>query len=179
MSHLFVCSVGPVQDFIATARRSRDLWYGSWLLSELSKAAARSIADGGGQLVFPASIIGSDLEPGSEFNTPNKVVAVLSNSPVAMAEGVDKAISKRLQDLRDDAFRSPGNQPFFDRTLAETQVSDLVEFYWSSVEFDEDSGYASARDLAELLLAARKTTRDFNPSKGDYLPKSSLDGASQ
>ena len=36
MKYLFVCSIGPVQDFIATARKSRDLWFGSWLLSELS-----------------------------------------------------------------------------------------------------------------------------------------------
>lgn len=45
MSHLIIVHIGPVQDFIATARRSRDLWFGSWLLSELSKAAARSIVD--------------------------------------------------------------------------------------------------------------------------------------
>jgi CRISPR-associated protein Cmr2 len=40
MSYLFLVNIGPVQDFIASARRSRDLWYGSWLLSELAKAAA-------------------------------------------------------------------------------------------------------------------------------------------
>ena len=38
MKYLLTLSIGPVQDFIATARRSRDLWFGSWLLSELSRA---------------------------------------------------------------------------------------------------------------------------------------------
>ncbi len=36
MTYLFLCSIGPVQEFIATARKSRELWFGSWLLSELS-----------------------------------------------------------------------------------------------------------------------------------------------
>ncbi|MGB2771816.1 MAG: type III-B CRISPR-associated protein Cas10/Cmr2, partial [Anaerolineae bacterium] len=45
MPYLFQCAIGPVQDFIATARKSRDLWYGSWMLSELAKAAAKAIAD--------------------------------------------------------------------------------------------------------------------------------------
>ena len=44
MRHLLGIHIGPVQEFIAAARRSRDLWFGSWLLSELSKAAARGIA---------------------------------------------------------------------------------------------------------------------------------------
>ena len=40
-------SIGPVQGFIAAARRTRDLWYGSWLLSEVSKAVARSLHEQG------------------------------------------------------------------------------------------------------------------------------------
>ena len=44
MTHLLRIHIGPVQEFIATARRSRDLWFGSWLLSELSKASALGVA---------------------------------------------------------------------------------------------------------------------------------------
>ncbi len=40
MTYFISIAIGPVQDFINTARRSRDLWFGSWMLSELSKAAA-------------------------------------------------------------------------------------------------------------------------------------------
>ncbi|MBI2566887.1 MAG: hypothetical protein HYV63_07650 [Candidatus Schekmanbacteria bacterium] len=42
---LLLVTIGPVQDFIASARRCRDLWHGSWLLSELGKAAAAGIVD--------------------------------------------------------------------------------------------------------------------------------------
>ena len=42
MSDLLAISIGPVQDFISAARKTRDLWFGSHLLSEISKAAARA-----------------------------------------------------------------------------------------------------------------------------------------
>ena len=36
MKYLVEIAVGPVQAFIASARKLRDLWFGSTLLSELS-----------------------------------------------------------------------------------------------------------------------------------------------
>ena len=43
VTFLFIATLGPVQPFIASSRRTRDLFAGSALLSELSKAAARAI----------------------------------------------------------------------------------------------------------------------------------------
>lgn len=177
MNYLLECAIGPVQDFIATARRSRDLWYGSWMLSELSKAAAQAIADDGGQLIFPAITQAADLAADSPFNAPNKVMAVTNNSPNAMADKAERAVRRRLHELRDEAFDPLRNEPLFDRALADKQVDDLVEFYWVSVPLDNDQGYAGARQMAETLLSARKATRDFGPANGDRRPKSSLDGA--
>ena len=57
--YLISIAIGPVQDFIASARRSRDLWFGSWLLSELSKAAAEYIDSQKGELIFPSSLSGN------------------------------------------------------------------------------------------------------------------------
>jgi CRISPR-associated protein Cmr2 len=177
MSQLFVCSIGPVQDFIASARRSRDLWYGSWLLSEISKATAKAIVEAGGQLIFPVPTSPVDLEPKSKLNAPNKVVGVLSGDPASTAKAVNAAIRTRIHQLRNDAFKKLSSEPLFDRRLAEAQIDDLVEFFWVSVAFDSDSGYAAARELAETLLNARKTSRNFVQPQGDYKPKSSLDGA--
>ena len=53
-AHLLLVTLGPVQDFIAQARRTRDLWYGSHMLSELGRAAARALVGGDAQLIFPA-----------------------------------------------------------------------------------------------------------------------------
>ena len=51
--YLITLSVGPVQDFIAAARRTRDLWFGSYVLSEVSKAAALAFKNKGATLIFP------------------------------------------------------------------------------------------------------------------------------
>ena len=72
-THLLAISVGPVQEFIAAARRTRDLWFGSYLLSEISKAVARAVRDAGGELIFPHP--NSDLTPESESNVANVILA--------------------------------------------------------------------------------------------------------
>ncbi len=50
----FHFTLGPVQGFVAQARRTRDLWAGSFLLSWLSGHAVKAVLDQGGDIVFPA-----------------------------------------------------------------------------------------------------------------------------
>jgi CRISPR-associated protein Cmr2 len=177
MQHLLLIHIGPVQDFIASARRSRDLWFGSWLLSELSKAAARAIQEQEGtieSLIFPAPSDESWLKANSEFNAANKVVALIQKPPKMLADEVEKAVRKRLETIRQDAFRSVTGP--FDQKTAKGQVDDLIEYFWVAVPINR-TPYAATRELAEALMAARKSTRDFNPvSWGSNNPKSSLDG---
>lgn len=47
-------SLGPVQGFVAQARRTRDFWAGSFLLSYLSGRAMDHIIQNGGEVVFPS-----------------------------------------------------------------------------------------------------------------------------
>lgn len=46
-------TLGPVQGFVAQARRTRDLWAGSFLLSYLIGCAMRTVLQAGGRIVFP------------------------------------------------------------------------------------------------------------------------------
>lgn len=46
-------SFGPVQGFVAQARRTRDLWAGSYLLSYLAGRAMLAVKKAGGRVVFP------------------------------------------------------------------------------------------------------------------------------
>lgn len=181
-NHVFVVSIGPVQDFIASARRCRDLWFGSWLLSELAKTAAKTIvqrqANTQDCLIFPAPKKESnDLEPGSHFNAPNKILAMIAGEPDEIAVEVKKAIDERLRQIRDKAYQKVGRKEYFFTSTANRQVEDLVEYYWASAEIMPGRQYYAARKLAEHLLAARKATRNFNPVDwGRGVPKSSLDG---
>ncbi|CAL1241063.1 type III-B CRISPR-associated protein Cas10/Cmr2 [Candidatus Methylocalor cossyra] len=64
-------SLGPVQGFVAQARRTRDLWGGSFLLSYLSGQAMKAVLEGGGRIVFP-TVHGPNRSP-----TDNLLAAIL------------------------------------------------------------------------------------------------------
>ena len=106
--HLLIISIGPVQEFIASARRSRDLWFGSWLLSELSKAAALRIVNQHQNdlscLIFPAAENLGDLQEGSNFNVVNKIVALVAQDPSTFDQAIWQAILSRLKEIRDEAY---------------------------------------------------------------------------
>lgn len=54
MSHQFFhFTLGPVQGFVAQARRTRDFWAGSFLLSWLAGVAMLAVERQGGKIIFP------------------------------------------------------------------------------------------------------------------------------
>ncbi len=61
----FHFTLGPVQGFVAQARRTRDLWAGSFLLSWLSAQAMKEVMRQGGKIVFPAvtDVSGNIVDP--------------------------------------------------------------------------------------------------------------------
>ncbi|HFC6395886.1 TPA: type III-B CRISPR-associated protein Cas10/Cmr2 [Neisseria polysaccharea] len=74
--YVLILSVEPVQGFIASERRSRDLWSGSWLLSETAKAA-KCLFEAGARMVFPfvgklASLNSCDTME-NNFSVGNKI----------------------------------------------------------------------------------------------------------
>lgn len=187
MPYLISIAIGPVQEFIASARRSRDLWLGSWLLSELSKAAAKAIVEQNGKLIFP-SASPADLTPDSPFSVVNKIVAEIEAPATEdleklLDETVYCAMRKRLQDLRDEALSEArahkiSGQPALNWASAKTQIYDLIEYYWAALPFNDPKQYVQVRRRVEALLVARKTTRNFSAATAwsENLPKSSLDG---
>jgi len=127
---LFLVSIGPVQEFIAAARRSRDLWFGSWLLSELAKAAALTIVDSTweGKLVFPA--LDSSALRDETQNAPNRILAKLDAALPAekLGDAVIAAVQIRLAALRRPVLEGidwPTDRPFL-KQLAQAQLDDLL-----------------------------------------------------
>ncbi len=182
--HYLTLAVGPVQPFIAAARRSHDLWCGSWLLSEVAKAAARALHTAGAELIFPApGDPAADLSPDTPFGVGNKIVVVVAGDPRAMAEAAKGAARARWREIAEAAWAEAvkrAGEAALRRDQWEAQVDDVLELFaaWAAIG---EAGYAVARATAEGLLAARKNSRDFLPAPrepdGYGLPKSSLDGA--
>lgn len=179
-------SLGPVQGFIAAARRSRDLWSGSWLLSEISKASAKALHDAGAALVFPAPKTEADLAPNTIFSVGNKIQAVIeatdATAVATLADRSKQAARDRFKAIAEQAKAKLKNDEALRQTIWDRQVDDYVEAYaaWARIG---DAGYAAAAEASARALAARKATRDFSPSATAQdeaiflLPKSSLDGA--
>lgn len=179
MGHVLIVTLGPVQDFIAAARRSRDLWFGSWLLSDLSKATAEAMAleCGVESLVFPGVKDLSELRS-DRLSVANKIVVRVpeGKDPATVAEQGREGMKTRLEGHRKEAFARIERE-YFEEPTAIAQVDDLIEYSWVSAPEHGSDGYADARRRAEALLAQRKNTRLWNPvAWGKDVPKSSIDG---
>ncbi|WP_201634009.1 type III-B CRISPR-associated protein Cas10/Cmr2 [Psychrobacter immobilis] len=190
--YVLLLSVGPVQSFIASARTSRDLWSGSWLLSEIAKAVAKMLKENQAELIFPFVTDDALLTAGSEFSVGNKIQVVVS------ADNMDaiKSLAKQANDAAQARFTEEALKAR--RELAKKQGDNLreniwaaqidhyveVQSSWAAILGDDKNAYQRASERAAQALGSRKATRDFTPSSAKnahdnayMIPKSSLDGA--
>lgn len=171
MTHLLSISVGPVQPFIAAARRTADLSAGSDLLVDIARAVAQSVKAQGGRLIFPAAD-----DDGKITDCPNKILATVSGDPAAIADDAREAAQDKLQQAWSETLRSVGASNI-NTALADAQIKSFLEFYAAWVPVNDDN-YPEARKQVELLLAGRKALRDFEqPTSKPNIPKSPLDPA--
>lgn len=184
---ILLIHLGPVQDFIASARRCRDLWYGSKLLSFLARAATDAMVKHSGverseALIFPGQIkeggsVANKIQLQLNGKSRDEVEAIAKAGQDGMSAALQEAGAHVFDDVireLDNARKSLGD---FDRKLAELQLKDLMEFMWVAVPIQEKN-YSAARSQAERLLAGRKNARDWAqvPPIEQGRPKSSLDG---
>ena len=185
---LITLSLGPVQSLIGAARRTRDLWCGSWLLSEAVRAAAKKLHDRHpGCLIFPH--LENPKEDLAPQNGPADVanIANILRAEVCLADAAavrplcDEAKASavsRLAALGDQARRKLG-RPVREEVW-QAQISDILEGFAAWVSFAAgDPNYPQASKRVGEVLGARKVTRNFRACEklAEGLPKSSLDGA--
>ena len=137
--HLLAMAIGPVQDFIAAARRTRDLWFGSHVLSEISKAAAKTVADQVGleALIFPAPQAADELAPHNteaKLAVANVILVRLPSGtvPTDVAKAAKRAAETRWREFADKAKTRAGH---IREAVWHDQVDDVVEFYsaWATL----------------------------------------------
>lgn len=184
---LVALSLGPVQSLIADARRTRDLWCGSWLLSEAARASARVLHERQpGCLIFPCpDDPDKDLEPQDEPVDGANIANVLradvtladAGTVLALCNEAKSAAIARVTALGEQARRRL-EHPI--RTeVWRAQIGHILEVFAGWAEIG-DGGYADAGRRLARALNARKATRDFRPCEPLRTPglrKSSLDGA--
>jgi len=180
--YLLALSIGPVQDFIAAARRTRDLWYGSTLLSNLSQKVALTLEAGGAKLIFP----NVDLKDkkNKQVNVANQIVASINADNIEnvreIAEAAKEAARAYWNEQANKAFKDSRLDMLINSKILESQINDVLELYavWVCYPSEGNNTYKKARQRLMALLSARKNTRDFGPGKGfEGVRKSLLDGA--
>lgn len=190
--YLITLSLGPVQSLIEAARRTRDLWCGSWLLSESARAAAAELhKQHPGCLIFPCPELPEQelrpqQRPGDDANIANILRAeVTLNSPqdaANLCQDAKQAAQSRLATLCEQARQRVDQLggTALRADIWDTQVNDILESFSAWVEVGDGEGaYRNASPRLGGILATRKATRDFCPAPPPPtpgLPKSSLDG---
>ncbi|MBA2677924.1 MAG: type III-B CRISPR-associated protein Cas10/Cmr2, partial [Ktedonobacteraceae bacterium] len=160
-NHMLMFALGPVQPFIMQARKTRDLWIGSLVLSKLMEAAMSGIK---GQFVFPAIQTVKDIP-----DIPNKYVALFSSLEQAQqaAQQSKEQIKERwvamCQTVWEKVIAIYSDQATQIIWQRQTNFDHLFEIYWAIVERQEGKNYSAWLDETESLFAARKRLRDFRP----------------
>jgi CRISPR-associated protein Cmr2 len=190
-SYMLIFTLGPVQSFIAQARKTRDLWLGSFLLSRLMEAALTAVPQQA--LIFPtdATIDRTRWIP----DLPNRYVAVFSPTaqtpdplPAARqtAEQSEQAIYQSWQQICGEVYRqlfggagAANNQEVRAIWERQTDPRRLFEIYWVIVDNTDGQGagidYGTWFKRAAQALDARKSLRNF-AAQDEPGEKSTLSG---
>lgn len=158
-------AIGPVQEFIATARKTQDLWAGSYLLSYLSWSAMKVVAEefGPDSLIFP-DLCGqpvTDLwvkEKGLEIEgnlaseqlssptLPNRFLAIVPESAVAdIANKAKKAVKETFL-LACNAIKEKMTEKLEISSeewdaIWQRQTEGFMETYWTATAVDNHTDF--------------------------------------
>src|SRR5579885_527323 len=178
--YMLLFSLGPVQSFIAQARKTRDLMLGSFLLSMLMEAAMKGLDD---KLVYPADpTIKNDVS-----DLPNKFVALFDNYKDArnVAGESEKRIKELWDAIREDVWEetikkatTPGNEKVTkDIWDQQSDPGRFFEVFWVIAE-GSPVQYTQWLKEAQEALDARKRFRNFE-QQDEEGEKSTISGERQ
>ncbi len=141
-------SIGPVQRFIAQARRTRDLWGGSYLLSYLSGCAMMEAEKAGAKIVRPfvsedpmykRLVQGKGVGPSEDGpltgGVPNHFVVECKGDPAEVARACEKAVKQAWLRIAEAVWKNfvadAVHLGHGTREIWERQVEDPWEIAWA------------------------------------------------
>lgn len=177
--------LGPVQDFIAQARSTRDLWSGSYLLSWLVARGIKALPKDA-DLVFPCRdgqpLLDELIKPGDEGilipNLPNIFIVCIPGDAAETAKEIEKAIRAEWQVIAAAVWDQKDKLGLRDEMQGRfsAQVDRHLSISWQVTEVTGD--YAAAYKQNGWHLDAVRQTRDFKAwdSAAGMTDKDSLSG---
>lgn len=149
MTYLFLFTIGPVQSFIAQARKTQDLYAGSRILSDLIHFAIQKVGEE--HVIYPAETVPSK---------PNRFIAkVLISDGNAMLQYAEDLSGKVKDEFMRIAQQYLGR--YSNWQACEKQLNDFLEVHWAAVSYNEDEKYGEKYTILEQQLGAAKNFRPF------------------
>lgn len=170
---LILVSIGPVQEFIAEARKTRDLWMGSHLLSTIALDLIDLI--GRANVIFPAF-----SATGSVDSAPNQFCALVDWDTIdTLAQRLETRRKGFLADIAQSLHALlkadlDSHFPSWDK-LWGLQLEDQFNLVWVArkITNNEDltTNYKETFRRLQQQLEERKATRTFNQWQGSHAEK--------
>ena len=175
-THYFHFTLGPVQGFVSQARRTRDFWAGSFILSWLAAVAMKAVTHQGGTIEFPhadenfmAWLIGEgkkDNEP-KQGSIPNRFKAAIDPNkfdPDLVTQAVQEAWKALAEIVWEADLKAHSNG--VQRNIWDRQISNFWDMSWVITEDKNDSS----------VLDKRKNWRTYNPPEEPGVKCAMMDG---
>jgi CRISPR-associated protein Cmr2 len=172
-TYLLLFTIGPVQSFIAQARKTQDLYAGSRILSTLAKAGIAGIQKDiqGKKPIFPS-------DPTAE-TVPNRFLCLITGDAKAIGKATEAAVKAEWQKMADNAWKKSGasDTDAALKTMFTAQVNDFLDINWAAMLFDaEKHDYKTVYKQLESQLGALKNARTWAQLDEPTGRKSSLSG---
>ena len=178
-SKYFHITLGPVQGFVAQARRTRDFWAGSFLLSWLSGVAMVAVDSQEGEIEFPIPAEGylewlkgeGQGKAPEQGAIPNRFKAMSARVPASFdPDTVVQTIREAWQALAEQVWQKDLKPLGIDlaetRTIWDRQINNFWEISWCLSDEPE----------AASLLDRRKNWRTYQPPQEPGVKCMMMDG---
>lgn len=168
-NHLFLFTLGPVQSFIAQARKAQDLYAGSQILSRLVGVGKRAFEESfpDGKVIFPTVVkTKGDL---TKKTLPNRFVGKISDHEYdgrtlkEKAEKIESAVRSEWGKIAEESRKEAEFVANFQKGFKE-QLENHLEVFWAYQVIDHSgpSPFATAYKELERLVGAVKNVRPFS-----------------
>ena len=160
-SYLVIITIGPVQSLISQARKTQDLYAGSFLLSYLINHAMQEA-----KCTPNVDIITPDLDMPSQ---PNRFLYKISNTTkgelLEHVKSIENAVRDKVISLIEQIFAKINIEL---ASEVNVQVADFIKFYWAAEEYSDEIEndnklYSKAFVNLHSKLASAKSARIFAP----------------
>lgn len=162
-AYLLVFSISPVQEFIAQARKTHDLFIGSQVLSELIRHALDSIRQNEWadkvEVIYPSV---ASMPDDQQASLPNRLVLQTTGDPRSLGGDLEMTVKLNWVTLAKKTIgkytHKNGHVDLPEDLRA--QIAHYFSFQWVAVELPEND-YQRSYNRLEQQLGAQKQIRRF------------------